>query len=270
MKKFNLKLVTIFLATLVLLIFFNFIGWLRPFEKGLYFVVNPLTVKLYSWSAQLSNFYENHFGREDLSVKNDILEKKVEELTVANAEFLKTNEENLKLRQNLNFFKANEERKYVLANVLAKEIFSGTDGARKDLTIDKGLSDGLSSGLVVLNEQGIVVGKISDCKEKVCRFVLTTDSSCKLAASLFNENRTSGVTSGNLGLTISMNFMPQIEAVNVGDLVVTSGLEANIPRDLVIGRVTRVDKTSNEMWQAVDIEPAAELNNLTIVSVLIP
>ncbi|HTX86704.1 MAG TPA: rod shape-determining protein MreC, partial [Candidatus Nanoarchaeia archaeon] len=85
-----------------------------------------------------------------------------------------------------------------------------------------------------------------------------------------NVDRTIGVTDGNLGLTINMDYIPQMEQINLGDLAVTSGLEPNIPRGLLIGQVAKVDKGSNDIWQSANIQPAADLNNLTIVSVLIP
>jgi rod shape-determining protein MreC len=79
-----------------------------------------------------------------------------------------------------------------------------------------------------------------------------------------------GITEGDLGLTIKMNFIPQSDTINLDDTVITSGLGGNIPRGLVIGKVSQVNNRSNEIWQDVSIEPLINLNSLTIVSVLIP
>jgi len=43
-----------------------------------------------------------------------------------------------------------------------------------------------------------------------------------------------------------------------------------IPRDLVVGKVTQVDKENNELWQSATIEPIMDFNDLFVVSVLIP
>jgi cell shape-determining protein MreC len=67
-----------------------------------------------------------------------------------------------------------------------------------------------------------------------------------------------------------MNYIPQSEAVVVGDLIVTSGLEAGIPSGLVIGQVAKVNKNGNEIWQSVNIQPLADFDYLMIVSVLVP
>jgi len=52
--------------------------------------------------------------------------------------------------------------------------------------------------------------------------------------------------------------------------VVTSGLEEKIPGGLVIGKVTKVNSDSNEVWQSADIEPLIDFDHLTMVSILLP
>jgi rod shape-determining protein MreC len=67
-----------------------------------------------------------------------------------------------------------------------------------------------------------------------------------------------------------MNYIPQLEEINQGDIIITSGLGGDIPRGLVIGRVAQVNKQSNEIWQDVTIEPLSSWHSLTIVSVILP
>ena len=71
-------------------------------------------------------------------------------------------------------------------------------------------------------------------------------------------------------LTVNMVFISQTEKIEIGNIVVASGLEKNIPRGLVIGRVSKVEKESNELWQSAVIEPIANLDELIIISVLLP
>jgi rod shape-determining protein MreC len=84
------------------------------------------------------------------------------------------------------------------------------------------------------------------------------------------KERTTGVTEGDMGLTIKMQFVPQGENVKEGDIVISSGLEENIPHGLVIGKVIRVEKDSNEVWQSLVIESIVDLDELKIVSVIKP
>lgn len=99
---------------------------------------------------------------------------------------------------------------------------------------------------------------------------MTNNSDCKLAATILGDTKTNGITAGDLGLTIKMDFIPQTVIIKPGDLVVTSGLEDAIPRGLVIGKVSTVTKESNDLWQSAVIEPLINPDDLIIISVLLP
>ena len=98
---------------------------------------------------------------------------------------------------------------------------------------------------------------------------MTTSPGCKLAAAIQNQTKAQGITDGDLGLTIKMNYIPQLEKISLGDTVITSGLGDKIPRGLVIGKVIEVVSESNEVWQGATIEPLVNLNTLTVVTVII-
>jgi rod shape-determining protein MreC len=270
MKKINLKVLIIFMATVGLLIFLHLTGLLNPLGKYLEIALNPALAKMQNWSSGISFWYGETFRHGDLAAENHILQVRVEELSAANADMEKIKNENSQLRQHLKFLEGGTARKYVMANIVSREVFSGSGENRGDLVVDKGKDDGLVPALAVLNERGIVVGKITEVGEKVSTLALVTGTGCKFAAALQNGSRTIGVTSGNLGLTINMDFIPQSEKVDIGEMVVTSGLEPGIPAGLAIGRVNKINKDSNEIWQSANLEPLANLDDLTIVSVIVP
>ncbi len=56
---------------------------------------------------------------------------------------------------------------------------------------------------------------------------------------LQNENRTIGISQGNLALTLKINFVSQIDQVEEGDLVISSGLDSEIPRGFIVGKVIK-------------------------------
>jgi len=258
------------MATIGLLVFLHAIGALAPVDRVFFFVFNPAATQLQSWSNALGQKYHDSVQQGDLAVQINDLKNKVEQLTVENASLKKLQDENSVLRRHLKFLESGQPKKYVLANVVSREILNGPEESMGDLVIDKGRDDGLMVGLAVLDENGAVVGKIMIAEEKISRITLITNSNCKMAVTLQNVERTIGVTSGNLGLTVDMNYIPQLEKVAVGDLAVTSGLEANIPRGLLIGQVAKVNKGSNDIWQSANIQPSANLDNLPIVSIIIP
>lgn len=253
----------------VVLIFLHFLKVLAPIENLVINSVKPLTSFLYGSGLSIRQSYEEKKQQEDVLFKIDSLEREVAKLTVENAQFKELEQDNIKLRAQLNFLSANKYQN-VLANVVSQNLVFDIKEGDQDIVIDKGLKEGIKEGVGVVDENGVIIGKISEVRDHISKICLTTNRNCKLAATIQNQNRTMGITEGDLGLTIKMNYIPQSEKINLGDTVITSGLGGNISRGLVIGRVSQINNRSNEIWQDVNIEPLFNLNNLTIVTVLIP
>jgi rod shape-determining protein MreC len=114
------------------------------------------------------------------------------------------------------------------------------------------------------------VGKVFEAGDNSSKICLLTNANCKVAVSILNENRTIGVTAGDLGLTVKLNFVGQTEKINVGDTVVTSGLEKDVPAGLVVGHISQINNNQNDVWQNINIEPVVNFDNLRIVSVARP
>jgi len=255
------------LLTVAILLIGHYSGLLKPIESMIFSAAQPLNKIFYSKSSKInqgSNQNDRNFQEEFLAC-----EQKTINLAVDSAKTNELQDENNKLRSFIDFFSNHEYRK-IYADVLAQEFLTEKSEARQNIIIDKGFKDGISVGLGVINENGVIVGKVVESKDRSAKICLVTSSSCKLAATLQNKDKTVGVSEGSLGLTIKMNFIPQTEKVNINDLAVTSGLGEVIPRGLLIGRVSEVMNKSNEIWQSATIEPLVDLNNLTIVAVVLP
>jgi rod shape-determining protein MreC len=251
-----------------LLIFLHTIKVLQPVERLFFNLIRPVSGNLYRWGTNISLSYEEKQEKEKLFLEIENLRQKVASLAIDKAQYQEIVEENKKLRSQLNF-SSQHDFDFLIANVVAKEgVFSSSNS--RDLIIDKGKISGLRKGLAVLSEEGVVIGKIVETKEESARVCLTTSPGCQLAASLQNEGKTQGLTNGHLGLTIEMNYIPQLEKISIGDIVITSGLSTEIPRGLVIGKVAEVRSESNEVWQTAIIEPILNFDNLTLISVVIP
>jgi len=249
-----------------LLLFFHGIGWLRPLENILTAAVKPLAGVLYGWGGALDRAAADESDPAVLKARIDDLNNEVAALTVASSQAAETADENRKLRALVDF-RAEHDWQTVAAAVIARD--EAAEGGR-GLIINRGSRDGLRSGLAVVNESGLIVGQVLETKDATAQICLTTSPHCQLAAALQNQAKTQGLTDGDLGLTIRMSYIPQLEKVAVGDTVITSGLGGSIPRGLVIGRVTSVKNESNEVWQEATIEPLVDLNRLTVVAVIIP
>jgi len=277
MLKLNVKKYFIIFSVILLLIFLHYAKLLNPVEAFLNRSFKPLFSGFYSIGANINETYLREAKKQDLSAELKQAEEKINQLTAENVKLRFLEEENLALRKNLNFLNKNN-RRYLMANIISRgELTGSSGGGNQSVIIDKGSADGLFAGLAVVSStaigtssQGVIIGKIINVKDNISEVYLVTNKNNKLAASIFGESKTSGIASGELGLTVKMDFIPQTENIKAGDIVATSGLEQNIPRGLVIGRVTKVSKENNEVWQTATIEPMVNLDVLSIVSILLP
>ena len=260
--------ILIFFVVFGLLIFLHGVGVSRPLENAILNFFGSLNSRFYSWGNSFNRSYLDHVTQESLLAKIDELTKEVAILTVANSQEKELKEENTKLRSQLNFVTTNNF-KAVAAEVISRESLAEGSGAGQDLIINKGTKDGLAIGQGAVNEEGMIIGKIIGVKETSAKICLTTSQECKLAAAIQNSTKTQGIADGDLGLTIKMNYIPQLEVISVGDTVITSGLGDKIPRGLVIGKVIEIRNESNEVWQDATIEPLVNLDDLTVVTIII-
>lgn len=257
------------MAVVGLLIFLYTVGLLRPVESVITKLLNPITERVFSVSSDIRSKYNEQTDRRDLGQVINELEDEVLRLTEENAKFVMIEEENKLLRDKLRFFSDNAYN-YVMANVISRGDLADVAGRTETIIIDKGSNDGMYEGLAVVASQGTIVGKITEVKEELSKVELTNNEKCKIAATILNKEKTTGITQGELGLTIRMDFIPQSEVINIDDIVVTSGLEQAIPRGLVIGKVTEVNRENNELWQNARLGTLIDPSDLVIVSVLIP
>lgn len=277
MTRVNFKKYALTAVIILLLIFFHFIGFLNPLENFLSRILAPISKGLYSLGSDVGRIFREQNEVKILEQRLEKAEQEITELTVKNAELKFLEEENSTLRKNLNFLK-NEGGNFLIANVISRGGLTADASDSQSIVIDKGANNGLTSGLAVVSSvanensiaQGVIIGKIVNVKENTSEIYLVTNKNCKLAASILGENKTSGAVHGELGLTVNMDFVPQTENIKVGDIVATSGLEKNIKRGLVIGRISEVKKENNEVWQSATIEPLLSLDNLNMVAVLLP
>ena len=262
------KSLLIFLVVLILLLFLHGVGALRPLENALVWLTKPVATRLHDWGAGFNRSYSERRAKTDLTARVAALQNEVAQLTVNQAGCQDLSAENQKLRSQLQFLNNNNYRA-VSAALIAQDLDNQGEG-NQVIIINRGAKDGLRVGLAVVGSDGTIVGKISDVKDLTAQACLVTSPNCTLAAAVQNDTRTVGVTDGDLGLTVRMDYIPPAEKLSVGDIVVSSGLGGNIPHGLVIGRIKSISNPSNEVWQSATIEPLENFSDLTVVAVIIP
>lgn len=251
-------------AIILLLIFFNFVGALNPVKNIFTSFLSPLLTGTNKWGIKSGDSYRFFKDREEFfnvynQCASDLQGKQKSEAQVKILE-----EENSELKKQLAF---RERQK--LPQVAARVVGKNTDSVDKTIIIDEGAEAGLKIDQPVVVGDGILVGKITKVENKLAVVRLINDNQIKVAATILNHERSLGVVEGGYGLSVRLGFIPRNEVVQVGDQVITSGLELNVPRGLLVGAVAAVENEPYQPFQQAVLTPAADLAKLFLVEVLL-
>ena len=85
-----------------------------------------------------------------------------------------------------------------------------------------------------------------------------------------NESGSLGVVEGELGLSLKMTLIPQEDSVETDQLIITSGLDINVPRGLLIGQIVKMTTQTGELFQSATVNPVTPLDKINIVSIILP
>ena len=174
--------------------------------------------------------------------------------------------ENETLRQLLQFTQANPTYSYRAAEVVGHVIGQDPSNFLRYIIIDVGVGDGVTKGMPVITDRGLV-GRIVEVSSRSSKVLLITDASSSVNA-LIQSSRATGIVEGKADGGLVMKYIPQPVTVNVGDIILTSGLGATFPKRLVIGQLTAVHKQDIELFQQAEIKPTVDFDRLEIVLVV--
>jgi rod shape-determining protein MreC len=132
--------------------------------------------------------------------------------------------------------------------------------------IDQGKVQGVKEGLPVLAPQGIV-GRVVEVYPEYSKTMLIVDRK-SAADAMIQRTRVRGILKGKGGNRCSLEFVPKNADVQVGDLVLASGLVGLYPKGLVFGKVTAANKKNPGVFQEIEVSSSADLSALEEVLVV--
>lgn len=253
------------LAAILIAVFFHYVGWLAPVEGALVVIFSPVQQTVYNAASGGQNLYSSWVKKRDLLAENQKLQNQLTELSIDTARLKSLEEENDLLKKEMNFV---EENKFKF--VAAKIISGVSDPLSQSVIINRGQKDAIEPGLAVVAADGIMVGKVSEVHDSYSKVVLLSDNKSRVAATVQNLDHTVGLVEGQYGLSFSMTNIPQNQEIRDGDLIVTSGLEGKIPKNLLIAKVESVRSVESEIFKTAMLQPIISLSSLSDIVVIIP
>jgi rod shape-determining protein MreC len=235
-------------------------------DNAFAFLQNPMGTLLQISSAPATVLSERLAGPRDLvaaraeidrlQAENEALLREVEELREAAGE--------LQLMQEL-FSHAVQTPD--LRRVTATVIGHDPGVAIRSIIIDKGSDDGIQVGMPVEGARGLV-GQVFRVTADLAQVVLITDSASSIPARLGTSRATGLLRGGGLGGSMTIEWVNLQHQIEVGELVLTSGLGGKFPQDIVIGRIVDVERSEAELFQKAIVQAAIDFEALELVFVV--
>jgi len=168
--------------------------------------------------------------------------------------------ENRRLRSLLDF-----KTHLSYATVAAEVIGSSPGEGSNTVLIDKGADAGLNVDLGVVTPDG-VAGKVIAVYPHSAQVLLITDPAAG-AGGIVERSRAQGVLKGTGRGRCQLDYVMNEDAVSVGDVVLTSGLDRIFPKGMPLGKVVKTG--SGNIYKDIEVTPSVELDRLEEVLVLV-
>jgi len=235
----------------------------NPIRDAFSYLAAPVQYGLASAGRAIEGVTERMRTRDALVEENRALREENAELRNQIVLLHEAEIENESLRRLLEFKRAAPSQQLLAAEVIGRDPNNLLDY----IIVDRGRADGVGRNMPVLAADGLV-GRISDVSENAATVMLITDPSSSISA-LLQRSRATGVVQGAQGHRLVLRYVTPDSSIELGDIVITSGLGGNLPKRLVIGQVVEVLQSEAAMFQEAALVPAVAASDLERVLILL-
>lgn len=220
----------------------------------------PIRFELRKVSLQINDFLGAISKITDLEEENNVLREENIRLQEELAGFDECRIEQGRLREQLGILDTVETEK-IQARVIGADV-----ALQSTIQLNVGRSDGVSEGDVV-TFGSYAVGEVKRVEKYSSTVLLITAPTSNVPAR-GQENRSIGLVAGDVGLTLKMVDILLDEEIEVGETIVTSGVDSNFPAGFIVGKVSAVEDNPAYATKEADVEVQIDFTRLDYVYVI--
>ncbi len=257
------------LAFTILLLAFSRSGPLLELRRGVGFALSPIQDTLRQGTRTATSIFSTISDIERLRQQNEDLTRRIQEVEAENQRLQSLAIENEQLAALL------EVRSSLAYSTVATEVINRlTTDQERVISLDQGTDSGIGLDDPVVAEGGALVGRVTEVGPNFSRVLLVNDTRTNVAG-LIETSRAIGDIHGNGERPLQMTNIPATDVVNLGESVVTAGIEletgvrSTYPKGLLIGTIVNIERQPNQLFQTALVEPVAALDRLEYVLVII-
>jgi rod shape-determining protein MreC len=220
-----------------------FIGGLHPLEM----VANAPS----EWVRDTKKYFSAHnqLVQENYILKQQAFEHKV-------------------MLQRLNTIQAENEHLRSLLNgnipiqpkaTLGEISHTGRDPFNNVVVVNRGSQHNIKAGQAVVDSKG-VIGQVTRVYPFSSEVTLITDKALSIPIQV-ERNQLRAIAFGEGGNTLDIPYLPTNVDIQVGDKLVTSGIDGIYPAGLAVATVTKILQNPESPFAKIVSTPVAEVNN---------
>lgn len=224
-------------------------------------VTSPIQAGITFTVEEIGTIWISYIYLVGVNKENKILQTDIARLKEENNQLKETLLLNERLTGLLSF-----KQEIAAASNAANVIGIESAGWVRTITINKGASDGIRRDSAVITPLGIA-GRIIEVQPNVSKALLVTDPRCAIDV-IIQRNRVKGIVEGTGADRLSLKYVRHEDDIQIGDVLISSGLGGIFPKGMVVGFVVRVEKGDDNFFLSIDVKPGADLRKLEEVLVI--
>jgi len=250
---------------------------LAPLERGLQVILAPLQRATTTLIRDVGDLSQTVRQVRELRSRVAELEEQVNALTIENVRLREYEAEVVQLRALLGFVEANPTWAFLGADVVGRSacltapcadvVGQEPNPYLRYVIINAGQAEGVAVGMPVVTGGAVLVGRVAETGLHTSKVQLITDPGSSVAA-ILQQSRATGLLVGQPDGSLRMIYIPQEDSVQVGDVVLTSGLGGVLPRGLVLGQIVAVVKQDFALFQETVVNPAVDYRRVELTLVI--
>jgi rod shape-determining protein MreC len=225
--------------------------YLEQIRQGVAVVLYPLQRAAAVPGELLGGIGEHFASKKALTAENEALRRRLVEQGAVTQAFATTQQANERLKALLDI------RAAFSGNAIAVEVlYTGRDPFSQRVFVDKGSEAGVIAGSAVVDADG-VIGQVTRLYPYMAEVTLVTDKDHVIPVKIERSGVRAVMAGTGAGGAPELRFMSPSADVQVGDLLVTSGLDGTYPPGLAVARVATLQRDTGQMFAQITLAPVA-------------
>ncbi|WP_020656354.1 rod shape-determining protein MreC [Massilia niastensis] len=172
------------------------------------------------------------------------------------------------MAENAHLRRLMEAREQLPVKTLMSEIlYDARDPSTRRIVLDRGSRAGVVLGLPVVDHAG-VIGQVTRVFPFTSEVTLLTDKDQAIPVQVLRSGLRSIAYGRGQSGQLDLRFVAQDADIQVGDILVTSGLDGMYPAGLAVARVTQVEKAAGSFGRVVGLPLAGIDRNRQVLVIM--